>query len=449
MIEMHTPLLIIGAGPGGYETALLAARRGMETTVIEAAEVGGTCLNAGCIPTKALCRSAEIAEEFSKAGQFGFTAEGWKMDFQAVMRRKNEVVGQLRGGVETLLGNPKTRLVRGKARFTDAHTVEAGGETFTAENIIIATGSVPAALPISGNGLPGVLTSTGLLDIEEVPRRLCVIGAGVIGLELASVFSAFGSEVTVLEYAKEVLPRFDTDIAKRLRQALGKRGIEIATQAEVTGITAGNGTLAVAYTRKGKECSAEADKVLMAVGRRPNLGSLNLDEIGIAYTKKGITVDGEMRTNIPHIYAIGDINGINMLAHVATAQGVRALNAICGEIDRMRLDVVPSAVFTMPEAATVGLTEDDCKERGIGFNVTKSFFRANGKAVCMGETEGLCKLVSDSDGKLIGCHILGAHSADLVQEAAALITAGAAIDDLKRTIHAHPTLSEVVHAAAE
>ena len=187
----------------------------------------------------------------------------------------------------------------------------------------------------------------------------------------------------------------------------------------------------------------------MAVGRRPNLGSLNLDEIGIAYTKKGITVDGEMRTNIPHIYAIGDINGINMLAHVATAQGVRALNAICGEIDRMRLDVVPSAVFTMPEAATVGLTEDDCKERGIGFNVTKSFFRANGKAVCMGETEGLCKLVSDSDGKLIGCHILGAHSADLVQEAAALITAGAAIDDLKRTIHAHPTLSEVVHAAAE
>ena len=421
MIEMHTPLLIIGAGPGGYETALLAARRGMETTVIEAAEVGGTCLNAGCIPTKALCRSAEIAEEFSKAGQFGFTAEGWKMDFQAVMRRKNEVVCQLRGGVETLLDNPKTRLVRGKARFTDAHTVEAGGETFTAENIIIATGSVPAALPISGNGLPGVLTSTGLLDIEEVPRRLCVIGAGVIGLELASVFSAFGSEVTVLEYAKEVLPRFDTDIAKRLRQALGKRGIEITTQAEVTGITAGNGTLTVAYTRKGKECSAEADKVLMAVGRRPNLGSLNLDEIGIAYTKKGITVDGEMRTNIPHIYAIGDINGINMLAHVAT-------------------------VFTMPEAATVGLTEDDCKERGIGFNVTKSFFRANGKAVCMGETEGLCKLVSDSDGKLIGCHILGAHSADLVQEAAALITAGAAIDDLKRTIHAHPTLSEVVHA---
>ena len=188
----------------------------------------------------------------------------------------------------------------------------------------------------------------------------------------------------------------------------------------------------------------------MAVGRRPNLGALNLDDIGVAYTKRGITVDSDMRTNVPHIYAIGDINGINMLAHVATAQGVRALDAICGKEDnRMRMDVVPSAVFTMPEAATVGLTEDDCRERGIDFTVSKSFFRANGKAVCMGETDGLCKIVSDAGGRLLGCHLLGAHSADIVQEAAALITAGATVADLRRTIHAHPTLSEVLHAAAE
>ena len=447
---MHAQLLIIGAGPGGYETAILAARRGMETVIIEAGAVGGTCLNAGCIPTKALCRSAEIAEELVKAGQFGFSVAGWNLDFAAVMQRKKEVVCQLREGVETLLRNPKIHLVRGKARFADSRTVEVDGESYSADNIIIAAGSEPAMLPIPGHDLPGVLTSAGLLDIAEIPSRLCVIGAGVIGLELASVFAAFGSTVTVVEYAKEVLPRFDTDIAKRLRQALGKRGIEIATQAEVTGITGNDGALKVTYVRKGKECTVEADKVLMAVGRRPNLGALNLDDIGVAYTKCGITVDSDMRTNLPHIYAIGDINGINMLAHVATAQGVRALDAICGkEYNRMRMDVVPSAVFTMPEAATVGLTEDDCRERGIDFTVSKSFFRANGKAVCMGETDGLCKIVSDAGGRLLGCHLLGAHSADIVQEAAALITAGATVADLRRTIHAHPTLSEVLHAAAE
>ncbi len=446
---MHTNLLIIGAGPGGYETALLAAKRGMETVLIEAGETGGTCLNAGCIPTKALCRSAEIAEEFASAGQFGFGGVSFQLDFDAVMHQKTEIVCRLREGVETLLRNPKIHLVKGHARFVDAHTVAVGDATYSADNVIIATGSVPAMPPISGNDLPGVLTSGELLAIDKVPPRMCVIGAGVIGLELASVFAAFGSKITVIEFAKEVLPRFDTDVAKRLRQSLGKRGIEIITQSEVTAIAEECGCLTVRFLRKGKEAAVEADKVLMAVGRKPNLSSLNLDEVGILYSKKGITVDDAMRTNLPHIYAIGDINGINMLAHVAVAQGVRTLNAICGKADDMRLDVVPAAVFTMPEAAAVGLTEEDCKERGIGYECRKSFFRANGKALCVGETEGICKLLAGADGRILGCHIVGPHAADIIQEVAALMTVGATLTDLRRTIHAHPTLSEVLHAASE
>lgn len=450
MSTVHSRLLIIGAGPGGYETALYAASHGLETTLIESGQLGGTCLNAGCIPTKALCRSAELAEEFAGAGRFGFRDVAFSLDFGEVMRRKQEVVGQLRSGVEALLGNPKIHLVRGRARFADSRTVvtDSADTAYTADDIIIATGSVPAVLPVAGCGLPGVLTSEQLLDVEEVPRRLCVIGAGVIGLELASVFASFGSKVTVVEYAKEVLPRFDADIAKRLRQALGKRGIEIVTKAEVKEIVAGESGLSVVYGRKGEDCRAEADKVLMAVGRRPNLASLNLDDIGVEYTKKGITVDGTMRTNVPHIYAVGDINGINMLAHVATAQGRRAVNAIAGIADNLRLEVVPSVVFTMPEVASVGLTEDDCKERGIECRTRKSLFRSNGKALCIGETEGLCKLVCGSDGKLLGCHVIGPHAADLVQEACALITAGADISLLAGTIHAHPTLSEVLPGAA-
>lgn len=443
-----TDLIIIGGGPGGYETALLAAQRGLAVTLIERGNLGGTCLNEGCIPTKTLCRSAALACDMKKAAELGVAVGDWSVDFPTIMARKNAVVEQLRMGVEALMRHPKISLVTGDARFVDALTVEVAGERYAARDVIIATGSTAATLPIEGADLPGVVTSKELLDLHELPQRLTVIGAGVIGLEFASIFHALGSNVTVLEYAREVLPHFDTDMAKRLRQSLGKRGIVIETQAAVKSVAKINSSLAVNYEKKDKTLAVEADVVLMAVGRKANVSSLNLDDVGIDYTQRGITVDDNMLTNVPHVYAIGDINGKMMLAHAATFQGVCALNHIMGESCRVRLDVMPAAVFTMPEAATVGLTEEDCKERGIEYVAKKSFFRANGKALSIGEPEGYCKLLVAADHRLLGCHILGAHASDVVQEVCALITRGASCDDLALTIHAHPTLSEVVLSAA-
>ena len=452
-------IIIIGAGPGGYETALLAAKRGVEVVLIESGHVGGTCLNEGCIPTKSFCKNAEVLDGLREAGSFGITGLEFGFDFKAVTARKNAVVEHLRGGVEGLLGHKNITLVRGKASFKDDHTVIADGHEYSADYIIIATGSVSASLPIPGADLPGILTSKEILDIEEVPQRLCVIGGGVIGLEFASVFRSFGSEVTVLEYFKEILPRFDTDLSKRLKQSLGKQGIEINTQAQVTGIRIEDGAYKVTYLRKGKEEYVVADKVLMAVGRKANTTSLNLADIGIEFTPRGIVADDRtMQTNIPHIYAVGDINGKMMLAHAATFQGMVALDHIMGIENNINLSVMPAAVFTSPEAASVGMTEDDCKDKGIPVKCFKSFFRANGKAVTMGETDGFCKLVVAADpkegdtspfrsGLILGCHLYGPHASDIVQEACALISRKATIDEFNDIIHTHPTLTEVLQSA--
>lgn len=470
-------IIIIGAGPGGYETALLAAKRGVEVILIESADVGGTCLNEGCIPTKSFCRNAEMLDRLREADQFGITDLSYGFDFAKVVERKNAVVQQLRSGVEGLLGHKNITLVRGKAAFKDPHTVtvmlseplqqpgEAGESRaeYTADHIIIATGSVSASLPVPGADLPGILTSREILNLDSVPERLCVIGGGVIGLELASVFRSFGSEVTVLEYCRDILPRFDTDLSKRLKQSLGKRGIEILTQAQVTGIApvilpdqlqqpgeAGeSSSYSVSYIRKGKEEAVIADKVLMAVGRRPDVTSLNLEDVGISFTSRGIVTDEKtMQTNIPHIYAVGDVNGRMMLAHAATFQGMVALDHIMGYRNDIDLDVMPAAVFTSPEAACVGMTEEECKAAGITVKCLKSFFRANGKAVSMGETDGFCKLLADAEtGTVLGCHLYGPHASDIIQEACALISRRACVEDFKGIIHTHPTLSEVIQSA--
>lgn len=465
-------LIIIGAGPGGYETALLAAKRGVEVVLIESGHVGGTCLNEGCIPTKAFCKNAEVLDGLREAESFGVTGLSYGFDFKAVAARKNAVVEQLRGGVEGLLGHKLITLVRGKASFKDAHTVTVDGQDYVGDYIIIATGSVSASLPIPGADLPGILTSREILDLEEVPQRLCVIGGGVIGLEFASVFRSFGSEVTVLEYFKEILPRFDSDLSKRLKQSLGKRGIEINTQAQVTAIEEVPAVIStedgdrveksvykVSFIRKGKEEVVEADKVLMAVGRKANVGSLNLADIGLEFTPRGIVVDEKtMQTNIPHIYAVGDINGKMMLAHAATFQGIVALDHIMGIENGIDLYVMPAAVFTSPEAASVGMTEEDCKEAGIPIKALKSFFRANGKAVTMGETDGFCKVIVAAEpkegaespfepGRILGCHLYGPHASDIVQEACALISRKSTLKEFEDIIHTHPTLTEVLQSA--
>lgn len=451
-------IIIIGAGPGGYETALLAARRNVEVVLIESGPVGGTCLNEGCIPTKAFCKNAEVLDGLREAEEFGVTGLSYGFDFKKVVERKNAVVYQLRGGVEGLLGHKNITLVRGKASFKDQHTVVVDDKEYSADYVIIATGSVSASLPIDGADLPGVITSKEILDVDEVPQRLCVIGGGVIGLEFASIFRSFGSEVTVLEYCKDILPRFDTDLAKRLKQSLSKRGIEINTQAQVTGISETSGEYTISFIRKGKEESVVSDKVLMAVGRRANIGSLNLSDAGVEFTPRGVLVNNVMQTNVPHIYAIGDINGQMMLAHAATFQGIVALDHIMGIENEIDLSVMPAAVFTSPEAASVGLTEDECKEKGIPVKCLKSFFRANGKAVTMGETDGFCKVVVAAEpkegaespyepGRVLGCHMYGPHSSDIIQEACALISRKVTVSEFHDIIHTHPTLTEVLQSA--
>ena len=457
---MKTDLIIIGAGPGGYRAAEYAAKNGLQVVIAEVAEVGGTCLNCGCIPTKTLCHHAELIDSLRQTESNGLKNLQFEVDFPAIAARKQQVVNQLRTGVETLLSQPGITLVRGKAQFKDDHTVIIGEEEYTAENIIIATGS-EAALPPFLTSLPsggsGVGFSTELLNIDHIPERLCIVGAGVIGMEFASAFSSFGSQVTVIKKKKECLPPMDGDLAKRLRKTLEKRGVEFFMQSAVKQIDGHT----VIFERKGKEQTIEADTILIATGRRPRTEGLNLAAAGIVCTPKGaIPVDENFRVirkspssggfrGSQSIYAIGDVNGLQMLAHAATFQGFRAVNNILGKGDDIDFTAMPAAVFTNPEVAGVGPTEEQLKATSNGnYICKKAYYRANGKALAMDATDGLVKLLAHADGRIVACHAMGAHAADIVQEATALIHCRATISDLAETIHIHPTLAEILHDAA-
>lgn len=471
---MKTDLIIIGAGPGGYETAVRAAKAGLQVVIIEKEHLGGTCLNAGCIPTKCLCHSAEQIEEL-KNSNIEISTSSILQSFNASILRKNEVVEKLKAGVAQLMKTPGITLVEGEARFSPTptlpkgegavHTIEVVHDSpegekrdiYSAPNIIIATGSVTKFLPIPGAHAEGVVTSTELLNLTTLPQRLCIIGGGVIGLEFACIFQSMGSQVTVIEFCKEVLPQFDRDLAKRLRTSLKKRGIEFHTNAAAKEISPlptspkGEENLIVHFEEKSNLQSVEADLVLMAVGRAANLNALNLADVGIETTPRGIVVDEHMQTNIPGIYAIGDVNGIMQLAHAASAQGKVALNSILNSkfnIQNSKL-IVPSAVFTVPEAAMVGQTEEQLEEAGIEYQAHKAMYRANGKALAMEADDGLVKILTDKDGKILGCHILGAHASDLIHEVTLAMQLGATIHDIADTVHAHPSLSEILMAAAE
>ncbi len=433
-------IIIIGSGPGGYRAAAYSAANGLTVTIFEERHAGGTCLNCGCIPTKTLCRNAEIADTLKRADVFGLDDLSYRLNFQRVTARKNQVVETLRSGVETLLSAPGITLVREHARLVDSKTVAAGEETYTAPHIIIATGSKSKMLPVPGIDRPIVMTSTDLLDIEQVPRRLCIVGAGVIGMEFASIFNSLGSEVTVVEFLKECLPALDSDVAKRLRQTLSKRGVNFLMQSGVKEIT----DTGVIYDRKGKAGEVEADVVLIATGRAPLTDDLGLEDAGVAYDRNGITTDEHLRTNVPGIYAIGDVNGRMMLAHAATFQGLHVINEIMGKKDQIRLDLIPAAIFTLPEAACVGMTEDQCKAAGMAYTCRKGYYRSNGKALAMDETEGFVKLMADADDRIVGCHLFGAHAADLVQEVSSLMALGATTAQLRDIVHVHPTLSEIL-----
>lgn len=403
-----TDLIIIGAGPGGYRAAEYAAKQGLKVTIFEGDEVGGTCLNVGCIPTKTYVHSKTFAE---------------------ARERMTQVVSQLRQGVEGILSHPNITLVREKGVFIDAHTVN----DFTAPNIIIATGSETKWLLIEGVKTDSrVVDSTGLLNLNTQPKRLVIIGAGVIGMEFASVFNRFGSEVTVIEYMKECLPALDSDIAKRLRKTLEKRGITFNMKTAVQNLA-----------------DIDADVILMATGRKPRVQA-DFSKAGIEFDeRKGVAVDDNFKTTVNGIYAIGDVNGCQMLAHAAEMQAVHAVNQILGKEDGIRFDIMPAAIFTEPEAACVGSTEDQLKEQGVAYTCRKSFWRANGKALAMGETEGLLKLFVADDGLILGCHAYGAHAADIIQEVSVLMCKHTTVTELADMVHIHPTLSEILKNAAE
>ncbi len=415
LMSNTTDLIIVGAGPGGYRAAEYAARQDLKVTIFEAGEVGGTCLNVGCIPTKTYVHAATFDEARSRMAQ---------------------VVPQLRQGVESILAHPNITLIRGRAAFMPP----------TAPNIIIATGSETKWLPIEGARTdPRVVNSTGLLQLERLPRRLAIIGAGVIGMEFASVFRRFGSEVTVIEYLRECLPALDSDIAKRLRKYLERQGITFRMKTAVENLA-----------------DIDADVILMATGRKPRTEGLDLEALGITLAPNGaIPVDDNFQVISPHsslhektppsaLYAIGDVNGCQMLAHAAEMQAVRAVNHILGKSDGIRFDIMPAAIFTAPEAACVGPTEDQLKAAGTPYVCKKSFWRANGKALAMGETEGMLKLfASADDGIILGCHAYGAHAADIVQEVSVLMCKHTTLSELADMVHIHPTLSEILKSAAE
>lgn len=446
-----TDLLIIGSGPGGYRTASYAAKNGLHVTIIEKDQLGGTCLNAGCIPTKCLAHDAEV--RIAALSSFDTLPS---LDFVKVMERKNGVLSQLREGINTLLNQPNINLIKGEAHFVSDHIVEVGDRKIEAKNIIIATGSQAKLPPFinredylnSPTLKRSVVTSTELLSIDELPKRLVIIGAGVIGMEFASAFAAFGCQVVVVEYMKECLPMIDSDIAKRLRKMLEKRGVTFYMQSAVEKVIPpteeDNVDTVVVFNKKDKEIKLEADLVLVATGRQPNVMDIGLDSTNIEYSLKGIPVDKNMETNINGVYAIGDVNARQMLAHAATFQGFRAVNHILSKQDNIRLEIMPSAIFTYPEAACVGKTEEQCKEAGIKYTIRKGFYRSNGKALSMNETEGMIKILIGEDGLILGGHAYGSHSADLIQELSALMNRDTTLDEICDIIHIHPTLSEIL-----
>ena len=429
---MKTDIIIIGSGPGVYRTASYALQQGKQVVIIEKAEAGGTCLNSGCIPTKCLAHDAEANAS----------------DFPAAAERKRNVMNQLRQGIEQLLSAHGITLVRGEATFKDARTVTVDGIDYEADDIIIATGSSSKMPPVEGIDNPRVITSTEALNFQTLPAEIVIIGAGVIGMEFASILSRFGAKVSVIEYLKECLPVIDKDIAKRVRKQMEKlQGVTFYMDSAVKAIN--DNEVVFVSNKNGKETRLECPgcPVLIATGRKPNIEGLNLEAAGVEYSPKEITVNDNMLTSVPHIYAIGDVTGRQMLAHAATFMGFRAVNAIVGKADRIRFDIMPSAIFTYPEAAAVGLTEDQCKEQGIECRALKGYYRANGKALAIDEPEGMVKLVAGADGKILGCTSYGAHSADIVQEVTAYMNCNATVADIAYSVHIHPTLSEILQDA--
>jgi dihydrolipoamide dehydrogenase len=441
-------LVIIGGGPGGYVAAIRARQLGLDVILIEKDAVGGTCLNRGCIPTKAYYRNAEIMHDLSRAAEFNLSVEGLKFNMEQARERKDRIVKNLVKGVEKLLADHRVEVLKADARLTAPDTVAVSGQEIKTRNILLATGSIPASLPLPGAELDGVVDSTALLEINKVPPRLAIIGGGVIGLEYACIFNAFGSQVTVIEYLPAILGLLDGEIGKRMGVFLKKQGITVHTGTALEKIEKNGNELVLTANGKKGDLSIAADLVLLAAGRRPWTAGLELEALGIATDAHGfIKVDENFATNVPGIYAIGDVIGGLMLAHVASEEGIAAVENIAGHKGQVHYHAVPSCIFTFPEIATVGLSEEECVNKGINYRIGKFNFAANGKAMTLGQTDGLVKVIADENDVIRGVHILGPHASDLILEGTILVQEGIKASDFAGTIHAHPTLGEALMEA--
>ncbi|MGD9604705.1 MAG: dihydrolipoyl dehydrogenase [Bacilli bacterium] len=435
-------LIIIGAGPGGYELALEAASHGLEVTLIEEDALGGTCLNYGCIPTKSFFHVAKLIKDLKESENLGFSHQpSW--DYEKTLNRKNEIVSQLVAGIKFLLEKAKVEIIIGHGTLISHHEVQVGNNIYEAKSIVIATGSSSAKLPLPGFDLPQVLTSLEMLDINYIPKKLAIVGGGVIGIEFASIFKLFGSEVEVFEALDTILPPSDREISKRLLSYLKQMGIKFHLKTMVSKIEKNN-QLMLCYREKEQDYQMEVDTVLVAVGRKPNIKQIGLENVGIDFDRFGIKVNQHFQTNISNIYAIGDVTGKMMLAHSATYSGFQVLKHLLQQHDQIDFSILPSCVFTFPEVAQVGVTEEEAQT--TNYQVYKSYFRANGKALTIGETDGFIKIIV-IDNIIKGVHILGPHASDLISEAVALINKKTSVTELRNFIHPHPTLGEIFSQA--
>jgi dihydrolipoamide dehydrogenase len=452
---IETDTIVIGAGPGGYVAAIRAAQLGQKVTIVEKEYVGGVCLNVGCIPSKALIAAGHRYETAKHSDAYGITAENVKVDFSKVQEWKASVVKKLTGGVEGLLKGNKVEIVRGEAFFVDSNSLRVMGEkaaqTYNFKNAIIATGSRPIELPTFKYS-KRVLNSTGALGLNEIPEKIVVIGGGVIGIELGGAYANFGTQVTILEGADEILGvGFEKQMSAIVKKSMKKKGVEFFTKAMAKGVEETENGVTVTFEVKGEEKKIDADYVFVMVGRRPNTDEMGLEQAGVKMSDRGIIeIDKQCRTNVPNIFAIGDVVSGPQLAHKASYEAKIAAEAIAGHPSEIDYLGIPAVVFSDPELATVGYTEQQAKDEGIQIKAAKFPYAANGRALSLDSTDGFVKLITrKEDGLVIGAQVAGANASDIISELGLAIETGMTAEDIAMTIHAHPTLGEMTMEAAE
>lgn len=446
---MSFKITVIGGGPGGYVAAIRAAQLGAQVDLVEMDSLGGTCLNVGCIPTKALLHVAETYDALNKSGSMGIKVGDISLDWPGALHYQQALVKRLVSGVRGLLKANKVNVYHGKARLISSHQVEVDGKTIETDKIILAVGSEPTKLQFPGYDLDNVIDSTAALSLQSIPESMVVIGGGVIGVEFATLFNSFGTKVTIVEMLPQILPGIDGEIVDLVRNDLNQKGIEILTSARLQEVRKRDQNLQALVDQDGKKKQLDAQKALIAVGRTPRTGGVGLDDVGIEMERSAVKVDSNFMTTVPGIYAIGDCNGQMMLAHVASAQGVAAVEHALGHEPAYFSHILPACIFTCPEIASVGLTEEQAHQNGIAINVGVFPLSGNGKALVESEGKGIIKIISGGRYKeILGVHIWGPRATDLIAEAALAMRLEATLDELVSTIHAHPTIGEAMPEAA-